>query len=112
MNDCSNWFIGACNTLVQHLFISYLDAGIGVLQQCSTLVQRQVVLSAFRIRRSAGSHLSSTSSMSGADAGVDLDDYGLREACGLFGCVSMCKESTEVDVAHIVHLGLVGVQHR
>ena len=48
--------------------------------------------------------------MSGADA--DVDDYGLREACGLFGCVSLCKESAGVDVAHIVHLGLVGVQHR
>ena len=49
----------------------------------------------------------SNSSMSGADA--DVDDYGLREACGLFGCVSL---SAGVDVAHIVHLGLVGVQHR
>ena len=53
---------------------------------------------------------SSSSSMSGADA--DVDDYGLREACGLFGCVSLCKESAGVEVAHIVHLGLVGVQHR
>ena len=48
--------------------------------------------------------------MSSVDVGVD--DYGLREACGLFGCVSMCKKSADVDVPHIVHLGLVGVQHR
>lgn len=41
-----------------------------------------------------------------------MENYGLREACGLFGCVARDNFPSELDVAHIVQLGLVGVQHR
>lgn len=45
------------------------------------------------------------------------DDFGndeeeLREACGVFGCVAAGKWPTQLDIAHIIHLGLVGLQHR
>ena len=40
------------------------------------------------------------------------DDAGLKEACGVFGCVASDEWPTKVDVAHIIHLGLVGLQHR
>ncbi|KAK7489850.1 hypothetical protein BaRGS_00018872 [Batillaria attramentaria] len=36
----------------------------------------------------------------------------LREACGVFGCVATDSWPSELDIAHIIHLGLVGVQHR
>lgn len=39
-------------------------------------------------------------------------EYGLREACGVFGCVATDSWPTDLDVAHIVHLGLIGLQHR
>jgi hypothetical protein len=40
------------------------------------------------------------------------DDSGLREACGVFGCVSQGEWPTQLDVAHTIYLGLVGLQHR
>ncbi|XP_048745614.2 amidophosphoribosyltransferase-like [Ostrea edulis] len=40
------------------------------------------------------------------------DDPGLREACGVFGCVSQGEWPTQLDVAHTIYLGLVGLQHR
>ncbi|XP_067142035.1 amidophosphoribosyltransferase-like [Centruroides vittatus] len=36
----------------------------------------------------------------------------LQEACGLFGCMSTGEWPTNVDVAHIIHIGLIGLQHR
>ena len=41
-----------------------------------------------------------------------MDDTGLREACGIFGCVATGNWPTEVDVAHVICLGLTGLQHR
>ncbi|KAL8558451.1 hypothetical protein ACOMHN_052269 [Nucella lapillus] len=41
-----------------------------------------------------------------------MEDYGLREACGLFGCVTRTDGPATTDVASMIHLGLVGVQHR
>ncbi|XP_074651938.1 amidophosphoribosyltransferase-like [Tubulanus polymorphus] len=40
----------------------------------------------------------------------DCDE--LREACGVFGCVSSGDWPTQMDVANIICLGLVGLQHR
>ena len=39
-------------------------------------------------------------------------DDGLKEACGIFGCVATGHWPTEVDVAHVICLGLTGLQHR
>ncbi|KAK7097131.1 amidophosphoribosyltransferase-like isoform X2 [Littorina saxatilis] len=52
--------------------------------------------------------------MSDAEADVSVDDYGLREACGLFGCVANARGGvpSDLDVSHTLHMGLVGVQHR
>lgn len=41
-----------------------------------------------------------------------MDEAGLREACGIFGCVASGEWPTELDVAQIVCLGLVALQHR
>ena len=41
-----------------------------------------------------------------------MDNYGLREACGVFGCVARDNMTAEQDVASIIQLGLVGLQHR
>ncbi|XP_071951352.1 amidophosphoribosyltransferase-like [Antedon mediterranea] len=40
------------------------------------------------------------------------DDFRLEEACGVFGCVAAGDWPTQLDVAHIIHLGLIGLQHR
>ena len=37
---------------------------------------------------------------------------GLREKCGVFGCVAAGSWPTELDVANVITLGLVGLQHR
>ena len=47
----------------------------------------------------------------------DGSDEGLHEACGVFGCVAAGEwppppKSTNLDVPHIICLGLVGLQHR
>lgn len=46
----------------------------------------------------------------------DQDDYSLGEAlgekCGVFGCIANGEWPTNLDVAHIICLGLVGLQHR
>ncbi|XP_054718266.1 amidophosphoribosyltransferase-like [Uloborus diversus] len=40
------------------------------------------------------------------------EDFELREACGLFGCVASGEWPTNLDVAHIIYLGLIALQHR
>ncbi|XP_038055766.1 amidophosphoribosyltransferase-like [Patiria miniata] len=40
------------------------------------------------------------------------EDVGLNEACGVFGCVATGTWPTQLDVPHIISLGLVGLQHR
>ncbi|KAL3879046.1 hypothetical protein ACJMK2_031360 [Sinanodonta woodiana] len=40
------------------------------------------------------------------------DDAGLREECGVFGCVATGNWPTDLDVAHTICMGLVGLQHR
>ncbi|KAK8745735.1 hypothetical protein OTU49_000352 [Cherax quadricarinatus] len=41
------------------------------------------------------------------------DEEGLREACGVFGCV-VAKDAAHdtINVAHVIYLGLVALQHR
>lgn len=41
-----------------------------------------------------------------------MGDTDLHEACGVFGCVATGEWPTQLDVAHTVYLGLVGLQHR
>lgn len=36
----------------------------------------------------------------------------LREACGIFGCIANGEWPTNLDVAHIIYLGLIALQHR
>ncbi|CAM9453802.1 amidophosphoribosyltransferase [Lampetra fluviatilis] len=52
----------------------------------------------------------------GADAGGWTEQAGdeaeLREACGVFGCVAQGEWPSQLDVAHIIALGLVALQHR
>ncbi|KPM02247.1 hypothetical protein QR98_0006560 [Sarcoptes scabiei] len=44
-----------------------------------------------------------------------IDDDGLeylQDKCGLFACIANGDWPTNLDVAHIICLGLVGLQHR
>lgn len=41
-----------------------------------------------------------------------MEDSGLRDACGVFGCVAAESWPTDLDVSHVICLGLVGLQHR
>lgn len=36
----------------------------------------------------------------------------IGEKCGIFGCIANGEWPTTLDVANIIHLGLVGLQHR
>ncbi|KAL4230340.1 hypothetical protein ACF0H5_010723 [Mactra antiquata] len=47
-----------------------------------------------------------------AEEEVINSDSGMREACGVFGCIATGDWPTQLDVPHIICLGLVGLQHR
>ena len=36
----------------------------------------------------------------------------IRHACGVFGCVASGVWPTQLDVANVLCLGLIGIQHR
>ncbi|CAH1778054.1 unnamed protein product [Owenia fusiformis] len=58
---------------------------------------------------------SSSSEISNREMASKFDsdqDSGLHEACGVFGCVATGEWPTQLDVANIIQLGLVGLQHR
>jgi len=38
--------------------------------------------------------------------------FELKEKCGVFGCIANGDWPTNLDCAHIIYLGLVGLQHR
>ncbi|GFX19308.1 amidophosphoribosyltransferase [Trichonephila clavipes] len=42
----------------------------------------------------------------------ELNSEELREACGLFGCIATGKWPTNLDVSHIIYLGMIALQHR
>ncbi|XP_054160713.1 amidophosphoribosyltransferase-like [Oppia nitens] len=53
--------------------------------------------------------------LSKLDLDNDLEDDQLemlQEKCGIFGCIANGEWPTPLDVAHIICLGLVGLQHR
>lgn len=37
---------------------------------------------------------------------------GLKHECGVFGCIATTPWPTQIDVAQVVCLGLVALQHR
>ncbi|GFN81613.1 Amidophosphoribosyltransferase [Plakobranchus ocellatus] len=39
-------------------------------------------------------------------------ESGMREACGLFGIVATGDWPADINLSHLIHLGLVGLQHR
>ncbi|XP_016278721.1 amidophosphoribosyltransferase [Monodelphis domestica] len=43
---------------------------------------------------------------------MELEESGIREECGVFGCISSGEWPTQLDVPHVITLGLVGLQHR
>ncbi|XP_059526463.1 amidophosphoribosyltransferase isoform X4 [Myotis daubentonii] len=43
---------------------------------------------------------------------MELEESGIREECGVFGCISSGEWPTQLDVPHVIALGLVGLQHR
>ncbi|XP_075400391.1 amidophosphoribosyltransferase [Tenrec ecaudatus] len=43
---------------------------------------------------------------------MELEESGIREECGVFGCIATGEWPTQLDVPHVITLGLVGLQHR
>lgn len=43
---------------------------------------------------------------------VSKEETGLRHECGLFGCIATGEWPTQIDVAQVICLGLVALQHR
>ncbi|XP_075052223.1 amidophosphoribosyltransferase [Mixophyes fleayi] len=43
---------------------------------------------------------------------MELEELGIREECGVFGCIASGTWPTQLDVPHVITLGLVGLQHR
>lgn len=42
----------------------------------------------------------------------DEETSGLTHECGVFGCIGTGQWPTKVDVAQVICLGLVALQHR
>uniref|UniRef100_A0A670KLX4 Glutamine amidotransferase type-2 domain-containing protein n=1 Tax=Podarcis muralis TaxID=64176 RepID=A0A670KLX4_PODMU len=42
---------------------------------------------------------------------MEFEELGIREECGVFGCIASGLWPTELDVPHVITLGLVGLQH-
>jgi hypothetical protein len=43
---------------------------------------------------------------------VGEEETGLTHECGVFGCVATGQWPTQIDVAQVICLGLVALQHR
>ncbi|OCT96866.1 amidophosphoribosyltransferase isoform X1 [Xenopus laevis] len=43
---------------------------------------------------------------------MEFEELGIREECGVFGCIAAGNWPTQLDVPHVITLGLVGLQHR
>ncbi|KAG8591980.1 hypothetical protein GDO81_000361 [Engystomops pustulosus] len=43
---------------------------------------------------------------------MEFEELGIREECGVFGCIASGPWPTQLDVPHVITLGLVGLQHR
>lgn len=48
----------------------------------------------------------------GIKMSVEEDDRQLRHECGVFGCIASDPWPTDVDVAQVICLGLLALQHR
>jgi amidophosphoribosyltransferase len=43
---------------------------------------------------------------------INKEETGLTHECGVFGCVATGEWPTQIDVAQVICLGLVALQHR
>lgn len=43
---------------------------------------------------------------------MEFEESGIGEECGVFGCVAAGEWPTQLEVAQIITLGLVALQHR
>ncbi|XP_069487704.1 amidophosphoribosyltransferase isoform X2 [Ambystoma mexicanum] len=43
---------------------------------------------------------------------MEFEELGIGEECGVFGCIAAGEWPTQLDVPHVIALGLVGLQHR
>lgn len=39
---------------------------------------------------------------------MELEESGIREECGVFGCIASGEWPTQLDVPHVITLGLWG----
>ena len=45
-------------------------------------------------------------------SGMEFEENGIGEECGVFGCVAAGEWPTQLEVAQVLTLGLVALQHR
>lgn len=43
---------------------------------------------------------------------IGKEETGLTHECGVFGCIASGEWPTQIDVAQVICLGLVALQHR
>lgn len=43
---------------------------------------------------------------------MEFEESGIGEECGVFGCVAAGEWPTQLEVAQVLTLGLVALQHR
>jgi amidophosphoribosyltransferase len=43
---------------------------------------------------------------------IGKEETGLTHECGVFGCIATGEWPTQIDVAQVICLGLVALQHR
>lgn len=43
---------------------------------------------------------------------MEFEENGIGEECGVFGCVAAGEWPTQLEVAQVLTLGLVALQHR
>lgn len=51
-------------------------------------------------------------SASPSEQEMEFEESGIGEECGIFGCVAAGEWPTQLEVAQILTLGLVALQHR
>lgn len=51
-------------------------------------------------------------SASPSEREMEFEESGIGEECGIFGCVAAGEWPTQLEVAQILTLGLVALQHR
>jgi hypothetical protein len=56
--------------------------------------------------------MASSEAVNNKETAVTKEETGLTHECGVFGCIAAGEWPTQIDVAQVICLGLVALQHR